>query len=87
MKTLIEKQFYDYLKNFLDEIKKSFSDDISNIIDEQYSDVNKKEYIEEIRINTYCYKEHFLGEMSELDKLFNENEIILLKNINISFLW
>ena len=25
--------------------------------------------------------------MSELDKLFNENEIILLKNINISFLW
>ena len=35
MKNLIEKQFYDYLKNFLDEIKKSFSDDISNIIDEQ----------------------------------------------------
>ena len=87
MNTLIEKQFYDYLGNFLGEIKKSFSNDIGDIIDKQYSDVNKKEYIDEIKENIYCYKENFLGEMSELDKLFSDNEIMLLKDINISLLW
>ena len=87
MNTLIEKQFYDYLGNFLGEIKKSFSSDIGDIIDNQYSDVNKKEYIEEVKENIYCYKENFLGEISELDKLFSDNEIMLLKDINISLLW
>ena len=87
MNPLIEKQFYDYLGNFLGEIKKSFGNDISEIIDKQYSNVNKKEYIEEVKENIYCYKENFLGEMSDLDKLFSDNEIMLLKDINISLLW
>lgn len=87
MNTLIEKQFYDYLGNFLGEIKKSFSNDIADIINTQYSDLNKKEYIDEIKENIYCYKENFLGEMSDLDKLFSDNEIMLLKDINISLLW
>ena len=87
MNDLIEKQFYDYLHNFLCEIKKSFNNDIKDIIDTKYSDIKKKEYIEEIRENIYSYKENFLGEISELDKLFNDKEIILLKDINLSTLW
>jgi len=87
MNNLIENQFYDYLEKFLEEIKKSFGTDITEIIDEKYMNIREKKYIEEVKENLYCYKENFLGDIKELDKLFNEKEICLLCDINISKLW
>ena len=60
MNDLIKTQFYDYLKKFLDEIKKSFSD-LKSIIEKNYNEINDDKYILEIKDNLYKYKENFLG--------------------------
>lgn len=86
MNDLIKTQFYDYLKKFLDEIKKSFSD-LKSIIEKNYNEINDDKYILEIKDNLYKYKENFLGKEEELDTFFDKNDIILLKDINLSLLW
>ena len=87
MNSLIEKQLYDYLENFLNEIKKSFQIELKELIENKYKNIRELKYLEELKENIYCYKEHFLGEIDDLDKLFEESEITLLEGINISKLW
>ena len=86
MNDLIKTQFYDYLKKFLEEIKKSFSD-LKSIIEKNYNEITDDKYILEIKDNLYKYKENFLGKEEELDTFFDKNDIILLKDINLSLLW
>ena len=86
MNDLIIQQFYEYLEKFLNELGKS-SKKLKKIIDEKYSNVCDKKYIDTIKSNLYNHKTQFLGKESELDEFFKNNSIELLEDINISDIW
>tara|TARA_B100001173_G_scaffold308807_1_gene319804 strand:+ start:741 stop:1634 length:894 start_codon:yes stop_codon:yes gene_type:complete len=86
MNDLIIQQFYEYLHKFLNELGKS-SKKLKKIIDEKYTDVCEKKYIDTIKSNLYNHKTQFLGKESELDEFFKNNSIELLEDINISDIW
>lgn len=81
---LIKKQFSDYLNNFIEELKKS-SNDNKKLIEELYK--SDKDYMEEIQISLFEYKRDFLDDTKKLDKLFDENEIELIKGLSLSKIW
>ena len=81
---LIKKQFNDYVNNFMEELKKS-SDDNKKLIEELYK--SDKDYMEEIHNSLFEYKRDFLDDTKKLDKLFDSNEIELIKGLSLSKIW
>ena len=86
MNDLITQQFYEYLEKFLKELSKS-SKDLKKLISKDYKKINNEKYLNEIKDNIYLYKKNFLGKEEELDKFFEDNNVELLKGINISDIW
>lgn len=85
MKSIIKKQFFEYLCKFLEELKVNFKD-LSKTLN-KYSNVNDDKYIKIVKENLFKHKEVFLGKREELDKFFEETEVELLDGINISKIW
>lgn len=81
---LIKKQFNEYVNNFMEELKKS-SDNNRKLIEELYK--SDKDYIEEIHNSLFEYKRDFLDDTKKLDKLFDSNEIELIKGLSLSKIW
>ena len=81
---LIKKQFTDYLNNFMDELKKSSSEN-NELITNLYN--KDKDYMDEIQECLFEYKRDFLDDTKELDKLFSKNNIELIKGLSLSNIW
>lgn len=81
---LIKKQFNDYLNNFMEELKKS-SNENQKLIEELYK--SDKDYMNEIQDSLFEYKRDFLDDTKKLDKLFDTNEIELIKGLSLSKIW
>lgn len=83
---LFKLQFFDYLKKFMNELKKT-SSEYKCVIEENYKEDEHDKYISEIKENLFKYKNDFLGKDTEVDKLFIDNDIIFINNINLSTIW
>ncbi len=81
---LIKKQFTDYLNKFMDELKKSSSEN-NELITNLYN--KDKDYMDEIQECLFEYKRDFLDDTKELDKLFSKNNIELIKGLSLSNIW